>query len=205
MPDLKSFTRDLAGQMEKDLATRLDWVAVDHWNTEHPPVHLIVRGVRDDGQYLVIISRDYIKEGMRDRARDRITQELGPRSDLDIRRSLERQIQSERWTQLDRQLLRDSRETGVIDLAPRPHNRPDDYHALKIGRLRKLETFGLADQIGPGQWVIEDKAEVTLRELGERGDIIKRMNRALGAQASSADQRVAFWRRKVLTRPSSAV
>ncbi|WP_192244146.1 relaxase/mobilization nuclease domain-containing protein [Mesorhizobium silamurunense] len=178
MADLKSFTRDLVGRMEKDLGTRLDWVAADHWNTEHPHVHLIVRGVRNDGQDLVI-SRDYIKEGMRDRARDLITQELGPRTDLDIRRSLESQIQSERWTQLDRQLLRDSRDTGVIDLAPRPHSHPDEYHALKIGRLRKLEALGLADQVGPGQWVLDDQAEATLRELGERGDIIKRMHRAL--------------------------
>lgn len=102
MSDLKAFTRDLAGQMEKDLGTRLDWVAVDHWNTEHPHVHLIVRGVRDDGENLVI-SRDYIKEGMRDRARDLVTQELGPRTDLEIRRTLERQIDAERWTSIDRQ------------------------------------------------------------------------------------------------------
>lgn len=178
MADLKSFTRDLVGQMEKDLETKLDWVAVDHWNTEHPHIHLLVRGVRDDGQDLVI-SRDYIKEGMRDRARDLITQELGPRTDLDIRRTLEGQVQSERWTQLDRQLLRDRRDTGVIDLAPRPHSQPDEYHALKIGRLRNLEALGLADQVGPGQWVIEDQAETTLRELGQRSDIIKRMHRAL--------------------------
>ncbi|WP_456856540.1 relaxase/mobilization nuclease domain-containing protein [Bradyrhizobium sp. USDA 4501] len=178
MADLKSFTRDLVGQMEKDLDTRLDWLAVDHWNTEHPHVHLIVRGVRDDGQDLVI-SRDYIKEGMRDRARDLITQELGPRTDLDIRRSLERQIEAERWTQLDRQLVRDGHANGVIDLAPDPTGQPDEYHAQKIGRLRKLETLGLADQVGPGQWVIDGKAEATLRELGERGDIIKRMHRAL--------------------------
>ncbi|RWM40243.1 VirD2 family relaxase/mobilization nuclease [Mesorhizobium sp.] len=178
MADLKSFSRDLVGRMEKDLGTRLDWVAADHWNTQHPHVHLIVRGVRDDGQDLVI-SRDYIKEGMRDRARDLITQELGPCTDLDIRRSLESQIQSERWTKLDRQLLRDSRDTGIIDLAQRPHGKPDEYHALKIGRLRKLEALGLADQVGPGQWVLDDQAEATLRELGERGDIIKRMHRAL--------------------------
>ncbi|MEI9405672.1 relaxase/mobilization nuclease domain-containing protein, partial [Mesorhizobium argentiipisi] len=181
MADLRSFTRDLARQMEKDLGTRLDWVAVDHWNTQHPHVHLIVRGVREDGEDLVI-SRDYIKEGMRDRARDLITQELGPRTDLDIRRSLESQVQSERWTQLDRQLLRDGRRTGVIDLAPRSHTQPDEYHALKIGRLRKLEVLGLASQVGPGQWIIDDKAEATLRELGERGDIIKRMHRALTEQ-----------------------
>ena len=178
MSDLKSFTRDLVGQMEKDLDTRLDWVAVDHWNTEHPHVHLIVRGVRDDGQDLVI-SRDYIKEGMRDRARDLITQELGPRTVLDIRRTLERQIGAERWTQLDRQLVRDAGKTGVIDVAPEVGRQPDAYAVEKVGRLRKLAALGLAREVGPGQWMIDDQAEVTLRQLGERGDIIKRMHRAL--------------------------
>ena len=188
MADLKSFTRDLVGQMAKDLGTRLDWVAVDHWNTEHPHVHLIVRGVRDDGQDLVI-ARDYIKEGMRDRARDLITQELGPRTEHDIRRTLERQIDTERWTQLDRQLLRDARHTGILDLAPHRDRQPDEFHALKTGRLRKLEALGLAEEVGPSQWVIGDKAEATLRELGERGDIIKRMHRALterGVERGSA-------------------
>jgi type IV secretory pathway VirD2 relaxase len=178
MADLRSFTRDLVGQMEKDLDTQLDWVAVDHWNTEHPHVHLIVRGIRDDGQDLVI-ARDYIKEGMRDRARDLITQELGPRTDLDIRRTLERQIETERWTQLDRQLARDGRDTGIIDLAPVPSQQPDEFHALKVGRLRKLESLGLASQVGNAQWFIKSEAEKTLRELGERGDIIKRMHKAL--------------------------
>lgn len=178
MADLRSFTRDLVGQMEKDLGTKLDWVAVDHWNTEHPHVHLIVRGVRDDGQDLVI-SRDYIKEGMRDRARELITQELGPRTDLDIRRTLESQIETERWTQLDRQLVRDAGKSGIIDLAPRADRQPDEFHALKVGRLRTLEILGVAGQVGHSQWFIRPEAESVLRELGERGDIIKRMHRAL--------------------------
>lgn len=178
MADLKSFTRDLVSQMEKDLGTELDWVAVDHWNTEHPHVHLIVRGVRDDGSDLVI-SRDYIKDGMRDRARGLITQELGPRTDQDIRRTLERQIEAERWTNLDRQLIRDGHRSGIIDMAPRPDRQPDEFHALKVGRLRKLESLGLAGQIGNGQWVVFEKAEPTLKELGERGDIIKRIHRGL--------------------------
>ncbi len=176
--DLKTFARDLVGQMEKDLGTKLDWVGADHWNTEHPHVHLIVRGVREDGENLVI-SRDYIKEGMRDRARDLITQELGPRTDHEIRRTLERQIAAERWTNLDRQLARDITRTGVIDLAPHPDRQPDEFHALKVGRLRKLESLGLANQIGPGQWAMSENAEATLRELGERGDIIKRIHRGL--------------------------
>jgi len=178
MSDLRFFTQDLVGQMEKDLGTRLDWAAVDHWNTEHPHVHLIVRGVRDDGENLVI-SRDYIKEGMRDRARDLITQELGPRTDHDIRHAIERQVEAERWTDLDRQLARDGYRTGVIDMAPSPDRQPDEFHALKVGRLRKLESLGLADQVGPGQWALSEKTEATLRELGERGDIIKRIHRGL--------------------------
>ena len=178
MSDLRSFIRDLVGQMEKDLGTRLDWVAVDHWNTQHPHIHLIVRGVRDDGQDLVI-SRDYIKEGMHDRARDLISHELGPRTDLDIRRSLESQITAERWTQLDRQLVRDAGKSGIIDLAPLADRQPDEFHALKVGRLRTLETLGVAGQVGHSQWFIKPEAETVLRELGERGDIIKRMHRAL--------------------------
>ena len=178
MSDRKTFTRELMGQMEKDLGTKLDWVGVDHWNTEHPHIHVIVRGRADDGQDLVI-SRDYIKEGMRARAQDLITQELGPRTDHEIRRTLERQIDAERWTQLDRQLARDGYRTGVVDLAPHPDRQPDEFHALKVGRLRKLESLGLADQIGPGQWVLSENVEATLRELGERGDIIKRIHRSL--------------------------
>jgi type IV secretory pathway VirD2 relaxase len=180
MSDLKSFTRDLVLQMEKDLDTKLDWAGVAHWNTEHPHIHLIVRGVRDDGENLVI-ARDYIKQGMRDRARDLITQELGIRNDQDIRRELERQIESERWTKLDRQLMRDSSLHGFVELAPHPGQQPDVFHALKVGRLRKLEACGLADEIGASQWVIADKAEATLRALGERGDIVKRIHRGLSA------------------------
>lgn len=178
MANLKGFTRDLMAQVEKDLGTKLDWVAVDHWNTEHPHVHVIIRGRTDDGQDLVI-DRDYIKQGMRDRAQELITQELGPRTDQEIRRALERQIDSERWTNLDRQLSRDAYRTGVIDVAPHADRQPDEFHALKVGRLRKLESLGLADQVAPGQWTLAENAEPTLRELGERGDIIKRIHRGL--------------------------
>ncbi|MEY9137653.1 type IV secretory pathway VirD2 relaxase [Bradyrhizobium diazoefficiens] len=178
MADLKGFARDLVSQMEVDLGTKLDWVGVDHWNTQHPHVHIIVCGVARDGQDLVI-SRDYIKEGMRARAQDLVTQELGPRSELDIRRSLERQVEAERWTQLDRQLVRDADRHGLIDLAPDPVQQPDQFHALKVGRLRRLERLGVAHQIGPGQWVMDEAAETTLRELSERGDIIKRIHRSL--------------------------
>ncbi|WP_283179947.1 VirD2 family relaxase/mobilization nuclease [Gemmobacter sp. 24YEA27] len=178
MIDLREHARQLMAQMEKDLGTRLDWVAVDHWNTDNPHTHIILRGRMDDGQDLVI-SRDYIKEGMRARAQDLVTHELGPRTDIEIHRNLERQVEAERWTQLDRQLLRDAGKSGVVDLAPHADRPQDELHTVKVGRLRTLEVLGVADQIGPAQWVIRPEAETVLRELGERGDIIKRMHRAL--------------------------
>lgn len=176
--DLKGFARDLMVDMRCDLGTKLDWVGVDHWNTEHPHVHILVRGVADDGENLVI-SRDYIRQGMRDRASDILTQTLGLRTDHDIRQTIERQIDSERWTQLDRQLVRDADRHGTIDLALHPDSQPDEFLTLKVGRLRRLESLGLASEVGPGQWIMADEAEPTLRALGERGDIIKRMHRSL--------------------------
>ena len=178
MADLKSFTRGLVAQMETDLGTRLDWAAVDHWNTEHPHIHVIVRGVGEDGQNLVI-SRDYIREGMRARARELITRELGPRTEIDIRRSLERQVEAERWTDIDRDLARSVQRDGLIEMAPEPGVQPDITHALKIGRLRKLERLGVAGEIAPGQWTLAGDAEATLRALGSRGDIIKQMHAAM--------------------------
>ena len=178
MGDLKGFTRELMARMEKDLGTRLDWRAVEHWNTDNPHVHVIVRGVAEDGQNLVI-SRGYIGEGMRATAREIVTRELGLRSDLDIHASLERQVEAERWTEIDRDLSRSMQRDGLIDMAPEPGLRPDGDHTLRIGRLRKLERLGFASEIAPGQWTLADNAQSALRELGERGDIIKRMHKAM--------------------------
>src|SRR5690606_30885444 len=136
MGDLKGFTRELMARMETDLGTRLDWRAVEHWNTDNPHVHIIVRGVGEDGQNLVI-SRDYIGEGMRAVAREIVTRELGLRTDLDIRQSLERQVEAERWTEIDRDLSRTMQRDGMIDMAPEPGVRPDGDHVLRMGRLRK--------------------------------------------------------------------
>jgi hypothetical protein len=68
MADLRAFARELMKDAERDLGTSLDWVAVDHWNTDNPHVHMLVRGRADGGQDLVI-SRDYIGHGFRSRGR----------------------------------------------------------------------------------------------------------------------------------------
>src|SRR3546814_12336146 len=93
------------------------WVAVDHWNTDTPHVHLLVRGVADTGADLVI-SRDYISRGLRSRAEELVSIELGPRPEHDIRNALRKEITAERWTRLDVEIRIAADETGYIDLRP---------------------------------------------------------------------------------------
>ncbi|PWB84307.1 MAG: type VI secretion protein [Methylocystaceae bacterium] len=178
MTDLKSFTRDLVGQMEADLGTKLDWVAVDHWNTDNPHIHLLVRGVDETGADLVI-ARDYISRGLRSRAEDLVAIELGPRPEHAIRSALEREVDADRWTRLDAAIRYAADETGLIDLRPAsPGPRDSELRRLMVGRAQKLERMGLAASAGPGRWMIGLEAERTLRDLGMRGDIIKTMHRA---------------------------
>ncbi|GAB1616983.1 Type IV secretory pathway, VirD2 components [Pseudomonas sp. NGC7] len=53
---------------------------------------------------------------------------------------------------------------------------------LLIGRLQRLQRLGLADEVQPGTWAVHADAEKTLRALGERGDIIRTMQRAMSGQ-----------------------
>ncbi|MES0110047.1 DUF3363 domain-containing protein [Mesorhizobium sp. M0013] len=178
MTDLRAFTRDLARQMESDLGTRLDWVAVDHWNTDNPHVHLLVRGVDDTGADLVI-SRDYIGHGLRSRAEELVSIELGPRPEHEIRNALEKEITAERWTRLDIEIRSAADETGYIDLRPGVTGTADpEIRRLMTGRIQQLERMGLATAAGPVEWVVGLEAERSLRDLGMRGDIIKTMHRA---------------------------
>ncbi|OCX32979.1 type VI secretion protein [Bradyrhizobium sp. UASWS1016] len=178
MTDLRAFTRDLAKQMETDLGSRLDWVAVDHWNTDNPHIHLLVRGVGGEGADLVI-SRDYISRGLRSRAEELAAIELGPKPEHEIRSSLEKEATAERWTRLDQEIRLAADETGAIDLRPE-HPGPFDpeIRRLMVGRLQYLEKMGLAASAAPGEWMVGLEAERSLRDLGMRGDIIKTMHRA---------------------------
>jgi type IV secretory pathway VirD2 relaxase len=187
MADLRTFTRELMADAERDLDTRLDWVAVDHWNTDNPHVHVLVRGRADDGKDLVI-SRDYIRRGFRARAEERVTLELGPRSEQEIRLALESEVEAERWTGLDK-VLRGAADdgAGVADLRPGAPDSDPELRKLMIGRAAKLERLGLAEQVAPGCWTLKSGIEGTLRDLSVRGDIIKTMHRAITGAGREPD------------------
>ena len=187
MADLRAFTRELMADAGRDLGAKLDWVAVDHWNTDNPHIHVLVRGRADD-EHDLVISREYISNGLRGRAAERVTLELGPRSEWEIRDGLEKEVDAERWTSLDRSLRDMSDEGGgVIDLRPVSAGEDPELGRLMIGRAAKLERLGLAEQIGPAQWTMKPGLEPALRDLGIRGDIIKTMHRALSASDREPD------------------
>lgn len=185
--DLRAFTRELMTDVARDLGTKLDWVAVDHWNTDNPHIHVLIRGRAEDGEDLVI-SRDYISRGFRDRAAERVTLELGPRSERDIQSALEREVEAERWTSLDRALRVAADEgAGVADLRPNASGEDLSLRRLMVGRAARLERLGLAEQIAPGCWTLKPGIEDKLRALSVRGDIIKTMHRAMSGFGREPD------------------
>ncbi|BAQ38042.1 relaxase/mobilization nuclease and DUF3363 domain-containing protein [Pseudomonas aeruginosa] len=181
LDDLRTYTRHLVDRMEADLGTRLDWVAVDHWNTDNPHTHLIVRGRDDTGKDL-IIAGDYIAHGFRHRAAELATEWLGPRTELEIQQTLGREVEQERWTSLDRTLQREAGEDGRVHVERLNEPRLQRQRLLLIGRLQRLQRLGLTDEVQPGAWAVHTDAEKTLRALGERGDIIRTMQRAMSGE-----------------------
>ncbi|HCF2686171.1 TPA: relaxase/mobilization nuclease and DUF3363 domain-containing protein [Pseudomonas aeruginosa] len=181
LDDLRTYTRHLVNRMEADLGSRLDWVAVDHWNTDNPHTHLIVRG-RDDTGNDLIIAGDYIAHGFRHRAAELATEWLGPRTELEIQQALGREVEQERWTSLDRTLQREACEDGRVQVERFNEPNLQRQRLLLIGRLQRLQRLGLADEVQPGTWTIHADAEKTLRTLGERGDILRTMQRAMSGQ-----------------------
>jgi type IV secretory pathway VirD2 relaxase len=180
MTDLRAFTRELMSDAERDLGTKLDWVAVDHWNTDNPHIHVLVRGRADDGGDLVI-SRAYISRGLRGRAEERVELELGPRSEREVSNALRREVDAERWTSLDRALRVAADEgVGVADLRPNATGPDPELRRLMTGRAMKLERMGLTEPAGSGCWTLKPGIEETLRDLAIRNDIIKTMHRAMG-------------------------
>ena len=176
-PDLKPYVRRLMTQVEQDLGTKLDWVAVDHFNTERPHTHIVLRGVDDQGDNL-IIAREYISHGLRERASELVTLDLGPRTDREIEDRLRHDVDQERLTTIDRRLLRrmdSAREVSPADNDP-------FQQSIAAGRLRKLKSMELAEDLGGGRYKLADGLEDTLRRMGERGDIVRLMQRELTAR-----------------------
>lgn len=157
--DLKPFIREVMGDLELKLGTKLDWIAVDHWDTDNPHSHVLVRGRRADGQDLFIPSK-IISQGIRETAQEIVTRVLGPRLEADIARDRAREVGQAKVTPLDRQLIRSQDVSGHIVI-----ERPD----LNT-RLERLEGWGLAERGSQG-WTLAPDLFKSLRAMEQHAEV----------------------------------
>jgi type IV secretory pathway VirD2 relaxase len=174
--DLTDFIRRYMKRVEKDLGCRLEWAAVNHYDTDHPHAHIVIRGVDRDGRELRL-DRGYISNGMRWRAQELATEELGPRLELDVKRTYAKEMEQNRFTSLDRELERRCEE-GRIDVRSGKRGARIDDSTL-LARLEHLEGLRLAERLSPASWKLADGWTDRLRELGSRGDILKQIHVAM--------------------------
>ena len=178
--DLQRLARDLAGQMANDLGTDLEWIAVAHHNTEHPHVHMAIRGVSSDGEPLRL-KREYVKHGIRDIAQDICTRQLGYRTSRDASEAKRREIGEPRFTSLDRALLREARkiapgpESSYFIVAKNPAqvglNDAARLHLNHVvARLEVLQRMGLAESTAPQTWHLRYDVEEVLRAMQRVSD-----------------------------------
>lgn len=171
--DLKQHAKDLVQQMEKDLKTRLQWIAIDHYNTAHPHVHILIRGKDELGQDLVM-DRDYISQGIRNRSAELATTELGYRQEHEVIAARGRLVRQLVFTEIDRALMRRA-EAGTVTYSVAVPGSPGRAarELQEIRRLAFLETVGLASKTGSMSWKLSPDLEKTLREHQDRRNIIK--------------------------------
>ena len=199
--DLQRLTRDLLEKMERDLGTRLEWVAVSHFNTEHPHTHVALRGIRDDGSVLDL-PREYVKSGIRTIAEDLCTRQLGYRTELDAREAERREVDQCRVTSLDRMIERASPEhagpktNSTFRFEPGASSTKRDQTAIVTGRLITLQKMGLATQLQPGLWDVRSDFVTVLKAMQQVADRQKTLS---AHRALVSDERLPL----VVTEPRS--
>jgi type IV secretory pathway VirD2 relaxase len=196
--DLTCLTRDLLSRVEKDLHAQLEWVAVAHFNTEHPHVHVALRGIAQDGGE-IHLARDYVKAGVRSIAEDLCTRQLGHRTEMDAVEAERREIREKRFTSLDRMILRQATPSAddpysTVTISPSygsvergSHSGVRQQHIL--GRLTVLGDMGLARSADGSAWNVNADLESFLRAMQRTADRQKTL-RAHGAVLS--DERLAM-------------
>jgi len=140
--DLTDFARRFMSQVEKDTGRRLIWAAVNHYNTDNPHVHVVIRGLDRDGDEVRIDGR-YISQEMRWRAQEILTRELGRRHELEIARERSIEITRERPTSIDRMI-----GGPLVERTPRDGRPTRRGTAIGAGRMPRAP--GDPQAAGPG-------------------------------------------------------
>ena len=180
MQDLTRFTRVLMKQVERDLRREIDWVAASHFNTTHPHVHIAVRGGTPEIDEL-IIARRYLTHGLRHRAEETISSELGLGRAFEIASDMSRAFEDDRYTYVDKDLHRAAR-SGIVDLSVPLQSPAGSSWSARLSRLCHLRSRGLAEHLGGPVWRLQPGWTATLRRMGQQLDLQQDMSAVLGSR-----------------------
>lgn len=192
--DLVKLTRDLLGRVERDIDKPLEWVAVAHFNTEHPHVHVALRG-RDGVDKEVRFERDYVRNGMRAIAEDACTRQIGFRTTLDAEYAQSRETGQHHVTSLDRIISRQSAELSddparfLFALPELTAGRKQAAIQSLAVRANVLVRMGLAEPVDARTWSVRRDFEPVLRSM-KRGRDRQKTLRDHGVAIS--DDRLPF-------------
>jgi type IV secretory pathway VirD2 relaxase len=177
--DLPEHARQLMAQIESDLGTRLEWAAIDHHDTAHPHVHIVVRGVDEEGNAL-LLARDYVRSGIRARSQELLTQTLGHRHEHEHRAARENAIEAPRLTEIDRSLIGRADAGGVVTFGDAVPARPvaQERRLQELRRVQYLEGLGLAERLGAARWKLSPELVPALRQIQLAGDVQKSLARS---------------------------
>lgn len=179
--NLEKHTRDLMRRIEQSLITKLEWVAVVHHNTQHPHIHIALRGLDDRGTALRL-PRAFIQSGIRRHAEELATKELGFRTERDALEAQRREVQQLRFTSLDRIIQRSRGEDENYFAVRREPVEPWQRYAKAqdhyvVARLAKLEQIGLAARTDRHSWLVRGDFEDVLRTMQQANDRQKMLAR----------------------------
>ena len=152
---LPDYSRELMGQVERDLRTKLEWVGIEHHNTQTPHVHMMVRGIHEQGQELSI-GRNYLYYGMIARAEELATNRLGYRLTEHTLAMRERTLERESFTETDKGLMQKVDEQHILQREREVPSEGADRirYEQETRRLQYLADLGLAKQLDIHRWQV---------------------------------------------------
>jgi type IV secretory pathway VirD2 relaxase len=169
--DLTGYTREVMARAEAELGKPLSWVAINHWDTDNPHTHIVLRG-RDGADNSLSLPDNFIKHRFREIARDVASERLGPRTPDDERRAKEREVRAPRMTSLDKAIAKELDPAGKVRMATlgKSASHPDLAAAMKA-RLVELSRMGLSQESKRGMFAFAPDWQDRLRALELHGDI----------------------------------
>ncbi|CAN1528704.1 hypothetical protein MCERH10_01312 [Caulobacteraceae bacterium] len=195
--DMDAYVKGVMEKVSLDLKEpNLEWVAVNHYDTDQPHSHVMMRGKRANGRDLVL-PRSYVSHGLRERAQEQAQSILGDSSRSDAERGLFTRSTANRWTDIDIRLTALAKShDGLLPKAEL--GRRDTVGALVRARVGHLESLGLATRSKQGvAFAVDLKAR--LDALQKSQDIMRshwEEKRSVGQPATARPLGVSIADRK---------